>query len=66
MLSRCRLGRNKRSVKVSELEKEKEFYKNNPGKYAELVKQISGLKTTDKEKYLKAKRELIKGVNNAR
>ena len=66
MLSRCRLGRNKRSVKVSELEKEKEFYKNNPEKYAKLVKQISGLKTTDKEKYLKSKRELIKGVNNAR
>lgn len=51
---------------MSELEKEKDFYKNNPKRYAELVKKISGLKTTDKEKYLKAKRELIKGVNNAR
>lgn len=51
---------------MSELEREKEFYKNNPKRYAELVKQIAGLKTTDKEKYLKAKRELIKGVNNAR
>lgn len=51
---------------MSELEKEKEFYKNNPEKYAKLVKQISELKTTDKEKYLKSKRELIKGVNNAR
>ena len=51
---------------MSELEKEKDFYKNNPKRYAELVKQIAGLKTTDKEKYLKAKRELIKGVNNAR
>ena len=51
---------------MSELEREKEFYKNNPKRYAELVKQISGLKTTDKEKYLKSKRELIKGVNNVR
>ena len=51
---------------MSELEKEKDFYRTNPERYAELVKQISGLKTTDKEKYLKAKRELIKGVNNAR
>lgn len=49
-----------------ELKREKDFYKNNPKRYVELVKQISGLKTTDKEKYLKAKRELIKGVNNAR
>ena len=49
-----------------EREKEKEFYRNNPERYAEMVKQISGLKTTDKEKYLKSKRELIKGVNNAR
>ena len=51
---------------MSELEREKDFYKNDPKRYAELVKQISGLKTTDKEKYLKAKRELIKGVKNAR
>ena len=51
---------------MSELEREKDFYKNNPKRYTELVKQISGLKTTDKEKYLKSKRELIKGVNNAR
>ena len=51
---------------MSELEREKDLYKNNPKRYAELVKQISGLKTTDKEKYLKSKRELIKGVNNAR
>lgn len=51
---------------MSELEREKDFYKNNPERYAELVKQISGLKTTDKEKYLKLKRELIKGVKNAR
>lgn len=51
---------------MSELEREKDFYRNNPERYAELVKQIAGLKTTDKEKYLKAKRELIKGVNNAR
>lgn len=51
---------------MSEAEKEKDFYRNNPERYAELVKQIAGLKTTDKEKYLKAKRELIKGVNNAR
>ncbi len=50
-----------------EREKEKEFYKNNPERYAKLVKQISGLKTTkDKEKYLKSKRELIKEVKNAR
>lgn len=49
-----------------EREKEKEFYKNNPERYAELVKQISGLKTTDKEKYLRSKRELIKEVKNAR
>lgn len=51
---------------MNEEEKELQFYKSNPNEYAELVKQISGLKTTDKEKYLKAKRELIKGVNNAR
>lgn len=51
---------------MSELEKEKDFYKNNSERYAKLVKQISELKTTDKEKYLKSKRELIKGVNNAR
>lgn len=51
---------------MSESEKEIQFYKSNPKRYAELVKQIAGLKTTDKEKYLKAKRELIKGVNNAR
>ena len=51
---------------MSEAEKEIQFYKSNPKQYAKLVKQISGLKTTDKEKYLKAKRELIKGVNNAR
>lgn len=51
---------------MSELESEKDFYKNNPERYAKLVKQISGLKTTDKEKYLKSKRELIKGVKNAR
>lgn len=51
---------------MNESEKEIQFYKNNPERYAKLVKQISGLKTTDKEKYLKAKRELIKGVNNAK
>lgn len=51
---------------MSELEKEKEFYRNNPERYAKLVKQISGLKTTDKEKYLKSKRELIKEVKNER
>lgn len=51
---------------MSESEKEIQFYKSNPKKYAELVKRISELKTTDKEKYLKSKRELIKGVNNAR
>ena len=51
---------------MSELEREKQFYKNNPELYAKLVKQISGLKTTNKEKYLKSKRELIKGVKNAR
>lgn len=51
---------------MNEEEKELQFYKSNPKKYAKLVKQISGLKTTDKEKYLKAKRELIKGFNNAR
>ena len=51
---------------MSEEEKEIQFYKSNPKKYAVLVKQISELKTTDKEKYLKSKRELIKGVNNAR
>lgn len=49
---------------MSELEKEKDFYRNNPERYAELVKQISRLKTTDKEKYLKSKRELIKEVKN--
>ena len=51
---------------MSELEKEKEFYRNNPERYEKLVKQISGLKTTDKEKYLKSKRELIKEVKNER
>ena len=51
---------------MSEEEKEIQFYKSDPKQYAKLVKQIAGLKTTDKEKYLKAKRELIKGVNNAR
>nr|DAJ64108.1 MAG TPA: hypothetical protein [Caudoviricetes sp.] len=51
---------------MSEAEKEIQFYKSNPKEYAKLVKRISELKTTDKEKYLKAKRELIKGVNNAR
>ena len=51
---------------MNEEEKEIQFYKNNPERYAKLVKQISGLKPTDKDKYLKAKRELIKGVNNAR
>ena len=51
---------------MSESEKEIQFYKSNPKRYAELVKQISGLKTTDKEKYLKAKRQLIKGVENER
>lgn len=51
---------------MSELEREKDFYKNNPKRYMELVKQIAGLKTTDKEKYLKAKRQLIKGVENER
>lgn len=51
---------------MNEEEKEIQLYKSNPKEYAKLVKQISGLKTTDKEKYLKSKRELIKGVNNAR
>ena len=51
---------------MSKAEKEIQFYKSNPKKYAELVKRISELKTTDKGKYLKSKRELIKGVNNAR
>ena len=51
---------------MSEAEKEIQFYKSNPKKYAKLVKRISELKTTDKEKYLTSKRELIKGVNNAR
>lgn len=51
---------------MSELEKEKEFYRNNPDRYVTLVKQISELKTTDKEKYLKSKMELIKEVKNAR
>lgn len=51
---------------MSELEREKQFYKNNAELYAKIVKQISGLKTTDKEKYLKSKRELIKEVKNAR
>ena len=49
-----------------EREKEKEFYRNNPERYATLVKQISELKTTDKELFLQRKRELIKEVKNAR
>lgn len=51
---------------MNEEEKEIQFYKSNPKKYAELVKRISELKTTDKEKYLKSKRELIKEVKHAR
>lgn len=46
---------------MSELEREKDFYKNNPEKYAELVKQIANLKTTD-EGYLERKRKLIRGA----
>lgn len=49
-----------------EREREKEFYKSNPEKYAQLVKQICELKTTDKELFLQRKRELIKEVRNAR
>lgn len=45
---------------MSELEREKDFYKNNPKRYAELVKQIAHLKTTD-EGYLERKRKLIQG-----
>ena len=51
---------------MSGLEREKAFYKSNPKKYAETVKRISELKTTDKEKYLDSKRELIKVVKNAK
>lgn len=46
---------------MNELEKEKEFYKNNPERYAKLVKQIANLKTTD-EGYLERKRKLIQGA----
>lgn len=46
---------------MSELEREKDFYKNNPKRYAELVKQIANLKTTD-EGYLERKRKLIQGA----
>ena len=46
---------------MSELEREKDFYKNNPKRYAELVKQIANLKTTD-EGYLERKRKFIQGA----
>lgn len=41
-----------------EEEKEIQFYKSNPKKYAKLVKQIANLKTTD-EGYLERKRKFI-------
>lgn len=44
---------------MSEEEKEIQFYKSNPKRYAELVKQIANLKTTD-EGFLERKRKLIK------
>lgn len=45
---------------MSEAEKEIQFYKSNPKKYAKLVKQIANLKTTD-EGFLERKRKLIQG-----
>ena len=46
---------------MSEAEKEIQFYKSNPKRYAELVKQIANLKTTD-EGFLERKRKLIQGA----
>lgn len=46
---------------MSEEEKEIQFYKSNPKRYAELVKQIANLKTTD-EGFLERKRKLIQGA----
>lgn len=46
---------------MSEEEKEIQFYKSNPKRYAELVKQIASLKTTD-EGFLERKRKLIQGA----
>jgi len=45
---------------MNEEEKEIQFYKSNSKRYAELVKQIANLKTTD-EGYLERKRKLIQG-----
>ena len=45
---------------MSEEEKEIQFYKSNPKRYAKIVKQIANLKTTD-EGFLERKRKLIKG-----
>lgn len=46
---------------MSDLEKEIQFYKSNPKRYAELVKQIANLKTTDGG-FLERKRKLIQGA----
>lgn len=46
---------------MNEEEKELQFYKSNPNEYAELVKQIANLKTTD-EDFLERKRNLIQGA----
>lgn len=50
---------------MSEEEKEIQFYKSNPKQYAELVKRIANLKTTD-EGSLGRKRKLIQGVKMKR
>lgn len=50
---------------MSEEEKELQFYKSNPKRYAELVKQIANLKTTD-EGFLERKRNLIQGAKKER
>ena len=47
---------------MSEEEKEIQFYKSNPKRYAKLVKQIANLKTTD-EGYLERKRKFIQKAN---
>ena len=46
---------------MNEEEKELQFYKSDPKRYAELVKQIANLKTTD-EGFLERKRNLIQGA----
>jgi len=55
------LGEIKGVCKVNEAEKEIQFYKSNPKRYAELVKQIANLKTTNGG-FLERKRKLIQGA----